>query len=228
MTRPLELPMRFRPNVPYKRCVPGIDLPRWFINDIKAIDANIWPIWHEWRILWDDTINQDEGPADNPRFKIHGRDGELVMGYVLTDRGNRPIPEKKWHLWRLSQYGWNHIFNVDADRGYYLTRLVDHLYLQALITAKGKRAWSRHLQEKEIQEMERQQKEAAERHENIQLENKWLLKKGLEAAERGHINPTNPTKDIIYSYKGQGNRSRIERPLTDREGGIWLPDDVIV
>lgn len=224
MSIPLELPLRFRPDVPYKKCVPGTDLPEWFLTDLKAIDANIWPIWHPWRILWDDTINADEGPADNPRFTVHGDGEHLIMGFVMTDSEGRSISENEWHLYRLSQYGWNHIFNVASTDGLHLTKILDNLYLQALISTKGKRAWSRHLQAKELQNQARDEANARDRFEGIQDQNKWLMRKGLEEAERGNINPTNPVKEIITSYRGQKSKSKIVRPLTDKEGGIYIPD----
>jgi hypothetical protein len=58
----------------------------------------------------------------------------------------------------------------------------------------------------------------------VMEENRWLLTRAMDNMASGRINATNPTKDIITSFSGQGNKSRIVRPLTDTEGGLILPE----
>jgi hypothetical protein len=59
---------------------------------------------------------------------------------------------------------------------------------------------------------------------DIQGENKAMTRKAMENLAMGITRPTNPTKDIIASYKGQTNFTKITRPITDTEGGLITGD----
>jgi hypothetical protein len=56
-------------------------------------------------------------------------------------------------------------------------------------------------------------------------ENKSFMREVKENFERGHVKPTNPTKESIMSYPRQKNFTKTERPLEDREGGLYIPGD---
>ena len=48
----------------------------------------------------------------------------------------------------------------------------------------------------------------------------------MENFEFGRTAPTNPTKDIIMSYRGQTNKSKIIRPLNDKDVGLTTWEDL--
>ena len=55
--------------------------------------------------------------------------------------------------------------------------------------------------------------------------NSGMFGRAAENMARGLTAPTAPTKEIITSFSGQTNHSKIVRPITDREGGLILPED---
>jgi hypothetical protein len=59
----------------------------------------------------------------------------------------------------------------------------------------------------------------------VQKENAWLVSKAMDNFAAGRTAPVSPQKDIITSFGGQKNKSRIVRPATDTEGGLILPDN---
>lgn len=209
-------------NTPHKKFHPGLDLPSWFWHNLKGIDKDFYLIWHPYRVLWDNIINEYEGPAEDPRYTIHKEYGELNFGWVLTDNTGRPLQENKWHLWRWCEpHGWAHILGLEDTHGYYLRLVQRRLYMQAKYTDRyGFRGWTKKLDEDQTKEQEIQRKDQEYMFQSFQEENDWLMKRAMENFDRGVVAPTNPTKDSIISYPGQRNRSRIIRPLEDREGGL--------
>lgn len=222
-----HLPQDFRPsNLIHRVLAPGLDLPTWFIDEIKSIDHDLHFVYHPYRIQYDDITNNYYGPLDNPRWVIGEQYGQEVWGWVLTDNKGAPIPENKWHIWQLTKdYGWSHVSNVDALEMDHLNRIVNRLGREKLYrNMYGAMKWNQKLRE-DIDAFE--QKKLQERHNlfaDVQSANKTAMKTVMENLERGIVNPTRPTKDIISSFAGQGNRSRITREITDREGGLIVPE----
>ena len=211
------------PWSPHKQFHPGADLPSWFWDNLKAIDRDFYLIWHPYRVLWDNIINTYEGSLEDPRYTIHREFGELNFGFVLTDNNKAPLADCKWHLWRWCEpHGWAHIVGIEDHHDRYLKLLQKRLYLQAKFTDRyGFRAWNHKLDDDLTAEQQIQQKDREYAFKSFQEENDWLMKRAMENFGRGHAAPTRPTKDVITSYPGQSNRSRIIRPLTDKEGGIY-------
>lgn len=223
----MRLPNRFRPNnLNYKRIVPGVDLPAYFIDGIKSIDPNIYFVWHPYRVLYDDFISQYSGSLEDPRFTISVQGSQEVWGFTLTDNNHSPIPENTWHAWRLSECsGWSHIFEVKSKDPVYLKTLVQRLGLQKLITERyGLKAYVNYMREEREAMQEQDLRNRDDLFKDTQKENKWLLKKAVENFESGKIAPTNPQKDVITSGPWSGHRSKITRDLTDEEGGLILPN----
>lgn len=221
------LPNRWRPSgLRYRKLHPGLDLPRWFIDGIRAVDSNLYFIWHPYRVLYEGMMNQYSGGIEESRYTINAHGGEEIWGYILTDNNNRPLPEEKWHCWRLCEpYGWAHVFDIKSKDPDYLKTLLNRLWLQARITEKyGFKAYARYLREEKEKEHEKQLKDEDDLFHDVQKENHWLWSKAMDEYSRGNIKPTNPEKDVIMSYKGQDKRSKITREITDGEGGLVLPD----
>jgi hypothetical protein len=171
-------------------------------------------------------MNSYSGSLTDPRNYIHQEFGWENFGFVLTDNVGAPILDKSWHIWRLQEpFGWTHVIKVDSKDPDYLTLLTNRLHLQAIYKNKSAKAW----RNKQIQdEQDKQEKDfkAREDHFNgVRDENSWLTKKAMDNFSSGITAPTNPTRDIITSYTGQGNRSRIVRPITDKEGGLLTSGD---
>jgi len=211
------------PYIPHKQFHPGHDLPCWFWDNLKGIDKDFYLIWHPYRVLWDNIINVYEGQdSSDPRYTIHRKFGELNFGFVLTDNFGGPISDNKWHLWRYCDpHGYAHILPIEDHHDHYLKLVQKRLYLQAKFTDRyGFRAWNHKLDDDLTAEQQIQQKDREYAFKSFQEENDWLMKKAMDEFGRGNVAPTNPTKDSIISYPGQRNRSRIIRPLEDREGGL--------
>lgn len=224
-----KLPRESRPNNGgyCKQLVPGIDLPRWFFDDIKAIDENFHFVWHTFTFHYEDIINQYSGTREDPRLNIREEGGLEIWGWVMKNPDGTPRQEHLWHLWRLCHdRGYAHVAPLLSTQPEYLSLLVRRLHLQArFIDQFGPKAWSRHLSKEQEDERKVEQKRKKELFGSVQEENSWLTKQAMENMNRGVTKPTNPTKDIIMSYPGQTNRSRIVRPLSDEEGGLHLPDE---
>lgn len=222
-----HLPKDLRPsNLPHRVLAPGIDIPAGFIADIKAIDEGLHFVYHPYRIQYDDITNSYYGPLDNPRWVIGEQYGQEVWGWVLTDNVGAPIPDETWHIWSLARdYGWSHVSNIASLEPDHLNRIVNRLGQEKLYRAQyGAVKWARKLREDQ-EAFEQSQMNA--RHNlfgDVQKANKSAMKTVMENLERGIVNPTRPTKDIISSYAGQGNRSKITREITDREGGLIVPE----
>jgi len=221
------LPNTLRPRGYRQRELkPGLHVPTGFIGDLKAIDEHLWLVWHPYRVMYDDVMNEYAGLLEDPRHQIHGTDNGLeVWGWVLKHQGY-PIPEEKWHIWRLCwPNGWCHICPLQSTDAGYLGLIARRLYLQATTRNRyGDRAWSKKLQDDEEAAFEKDSARTMEMFDAVGQENKWLSDRVRENFERGIVAPSNPQKETIVSYSGQGNRSRIVRPLDDTEGGLVIPD----
>lgn len=228
----LKLPEDLRPrDVWYRQCDLGVDLPSSFVDDLKGIDENLFPVWHQYRLLWEQIIqNEYSGSAEDPRHTINYEYGHLNFGFVLTDGDGHPIEEGAWHIWELRRpHGWGHICKLETTDGNYLNLFLRRLKLQADWNDRygrlGANSYQKHLDQLNEEERERHLKERQEMMEAIHQENEWLINRAADNFRRGKTAPTNPMKETITSYSGQGNRSRIIRPLddSDRESGIILP-----
>ncbi|MDY6957680.1 MAG: hypothetical protein SVK08_00850 [Halobacteriota archaeon] len=170
-------------------------------------------------------MNNYEGKLDDPRFAINEKYGEEVWGWVLTDPHKNPIPEARWHCWRLCDTGWAHIFEVKYLDPIYLRTIVNRLGIQKVLTEKyGIKAYVKYLREEREAIQESDINEKNNQFIDIQKENKWLLDKAMDNFTQGRIAPTRPQKEIITSYSNQTNKSKIVRDITDREGGLYVPD----
>lgn len=207
-----------------KRLFPdiGVDIPSWFFHGLRAIDKDFYLIKHSFRVLWDDIINEYEGPLDDPRYCINKNHGTINFGFVLTDNTGKPLEDGSFHLWRYCwPHGWAHIIKIEDTHEKYLRLLLKRLYLQAKITDKyGFKAYSRKRRDEEEEEDLIKQKDKDSLFQAFQEENDWLLRKAKENYLSGKIAPTNPTKETIVSYPNQTNRTKTLRPLEDHEGGL--------
>jgi hypothetical protein len=222
----MKLPEELRPRgEDYKVFTPGIDLPSWFQDDLKSIDDKLFLVYHPYKVLWDDIINQYEGNLDDPRFTIHKEHGTLNFGFVLTDGQGYPTPDNTWHVWRLCiPHGWAHVIQVQDNHEEYLKLLVKRLHLQARFTDRyGFKAWGHHMDDEAEEQREKKQLDQEDLFGAFQKENDWLLKRAQENYMSGKIAPTNPQKQSIISYPGQVNRTATSRPLDDEEGGLYVP-----
>ena len=206
-----------------RMCKPGIDLPAWFYHDLKSIDSKLEFVWHEFRTLYDDVMNSYTGSFEESRYNIHNEFGQELWGYPLTNGQGNPIPEHSWHIWRQQwPHGLCHVMKIESTESGYLNVLLSRLHLQANSTPrKYQRKMTEEAEEKRLKE----QKQTKDLMADVQAANAGFLNKIKDNAARGLWKPTNPTKDAIYSFPGQKNRSRIIRPLEDHEGGLILPDD---
>lgn len=219
----MKLPNILRPSgLTHRQFQPGVDLPSWFSDTLKQIDEKLYLVWHPYKVIWDDMMNQYEGELEDPRFTIHQEHGEEVWGFVTTDGDGAPQPDNKWHVWRLCEpYGWAHVVGVEAKQGEYLRLLTNRLHLQATYREDyGDLAWNRKLDSDNEEARELAMKKQSDMQMAVQDENSWLMKKAMENMERGIIAPTNPTKDSIISFPGQKNKSKTIRPLDDEDAGL--------
>jgi len=221
----MNLPLILRGEGYYRKLEPGIHIPCWAIDAVRAIDPHLFFIWHPYQVLYDDLINNYSGSIEDPRFTIRRQEqygSDLIFGFVLTDGKGKPKIDEHWHLWRLcDNHGWAHILKLQSTDYEYLRIFVDRLFLQAQVTNKyGTKGWNRFLRTEQVVEQEMKEKQAMNVFQDRSDENRWLMKKAYENFQNGIISATKPTKDIITSFPGQTNRSRIIRPLTDDEGGI--------
>jgi len=224
----MRLPEALRPsNSSYKEFTAGIDLPSWFQDDLKSIDSKLYIIWHPFRVMWDDIMNQYEGLLEDPRFFIHREHGEENWGFVLTDGKGTPLPEYAWHVWRFCEpHGWAHIVKIEDRSSEYLSLLTKRLNMQARFRdTYGDIAWNRHARDEQEEGHIKAQDAHQEMFDAVQDENRWLTKNAMENMERGVTAPTNPTVSQIISYPGQKNRGTMERPLRDEDVGLVGFDD---
>ena len=229
----LKLPKKGRPrDVYYRQCDLGVDLPAEFIYDLRGIDDQFFPVFHPYRILWDDMVNEYTGSARDPRFPTvenSHRYGELVLGHVLTNGKGEPTPDGHWHIWRWCEpaRGWAHIINIDSREPLYLRLLVRRIWLQAQYNDKyGHRGYQRLIEQADLDRREKLQNDKRDLMDEIHKVNSAMMSRAMDNFERGMTQPTNPQKETIMSGGGLRSRSKIVRPLEDREGGLILPDDM--
>lgn len=225
----VRLPNHFRPGGSYKEFTPGLDLPSWFFYELRGIDRNFYFVFHPYKVMWDNIINQWEGPIEDPRFTIHYEYGHLNFGFVLKDRLGGPQADNTWHLWRwcYDAGGVAHILKIEDKDPQYLRLVLRRIALQARITDRyGFRAWGRKLGDEQDEANERMMKDRDALFQAVQEENSWLTKRAMENFGRGMTAPTRPTKDIIMSGKGITNKTKIQREITDKEGGLYVPENL--
>lgn len=220
----LSLPKIHRPDKPYRKCELGIDLPATFIDDLRAIDTHLYPVWHQYKTLWDSPVTNEYSEGR----EIHYAYGHLNFGFVPRNKDGAPVEEGAWHIWELCpDRGWGHVCKLESnDTGYlriFLRRLNAQLKWHEKYGKIGMNSYQKHLDELDEQQREKMMKERQEMMNAIQEENEWFLNAAKQNYLRGKVKPTNPTKSQIISYPGQSNKSRIERPITDEEGGLIVP-----
>jgi len=229
MLRKYDPPKRHRPNSDrLKKIQPGIDVPCKFLDELKSIDENLYFVWHPYKVIYESLMNQYTGPlGDDQRFSIHEEYGEEVWGYpTMASRYDGPQAECKWHLWYLHEHGYYHVSILEDTDLRYLDVLARRLYLQSVISDKyGKLAWNKMQREEQERYTKAKQDASEDLYNQVQKENSWLTQKAMDNFSSGKTAPVNPTKDIITSFSNQKNKSRIVRPITDTEGGLYLPDN---
>ena len=232
-----ELPKLFRPQFHgYRRCVLGLDVPSVFFDNIQGIDENLYLVWHQYRLLWDNFINRDSGMIEDSRYLINVEYGHLNFGHVLINRHGEPLLEQTdydkewnphnygaWHVWRLCKPAgaWAHILRLESTEGDYLSLVAHRLNAQARWSDRyGAKSYNRLLETMKEEEREEMMRERTNMMQAFQTENKWFMNKAMKNFESGVTRPSNPTKEIISNLSPK----KIVRPITDREAGLWTPD----
>jgi len=217
------LPNNLRPKGLYKKLNLGIDLPAAFYQDIKGIDNDLYFIYHEVETLWEDRMTEYYGSLIDPKWTIHcDLSGREIWGCPLTLPDGSYKLENRWHIWSLARdKGWSHVSNIASTEPSHLLRIVRRLWKEKMYKAKyGAIEWN-HKMRRDDEDLEARKQDAKDQQfRDIQGENKALTRKAMENLERGIVAPTNPTREIITSYSGQTNHTKIIRPLTDKEGGL--------
>jgi hypothetical protein len=223
----VELPDCLRAAGSYRRCDIGIDFPSGFYEDLKAIDGGFYLVWHPYSIMWEDIVaNQYEGPLDDPRNAIHFEHGHLNFGYVTKNAtDDSPAEDNSWHLWRLSwPHGWAHVLKMASTHPNYLALVLSRLRLQVVWHEKyGLKSYQRLLAESDGARREELIQDQSEMLNAWQDENGWLIRRVKDNFSSGRVKPTNPQKERIMSFPGQGKRSRLIVPLSDEDAGLRIP-----
>lgn len=222
-----KLPRTFRPrsNVYYRQFRPGVDLCSGFFDDLRSIDTRLHLVWHDYKTETENVMNEYTGSAEDPRFHIHEEHSREVWGWVLRNPDNSPMVENLFHIWELHQHGWSHVAPVLSSSPVYLSHLARRLYLQtSIITKYGMKKYFEMIRQGVDKMKESEKADIQDLNQAVMDENRWLLTSAMDNLASGRIDATNPTKEIITSFKGQGNKSKIVRPLTDREGGLIIPE----
>lgn len=229
----VKLPEVGRPrDVRYRKCELGIDLPSQFVHDLQSLDSNLYPIFHPYRILWDDFVNEYLGPLEDPRYPIaenSHRAGELVMGHVLSNGQGVPTPDGNWHIWRFSEpaRAWSHVIAVESKDQVYQRLLVRRLWLQSMFNDRfGHRGYQRMMEQADLDERAKMQADKIDLMNDISKANQSMMSRVRDNFEHGRTEPTRPMKETIMSGAGLTNKSRMVRPLSDEEGGIDLPENM--
>ena len=225
----MKLPSTLRPsNSDHRVCIPGKDLPSWFLDDLKSIDHKLYVVYHPFATIWDNMINQYEGELLDPRFTIHREHGEEVWGFVTTRGDGSPIPECAWHVWRLCEpHGWAHVVRVDSKHSEYLGLIIKRLHVQAEFRNRyGDIAWNRNTRFEDEEAQVQAQDAHQEMFEAVQEENSWLTRNARENMARGITDPTNPRTGTIISYPGQTKHTATDRPLRDEDVGLKSIEDL--
>jgi len=212
-----------------RQCELGVDLSAQFITDLQGLDKDLHPFFHPYKILWDDFVNEYDGELEDPRYDIttnSNRAGELVLGHILTNGQGQPTADGNWHIWRWSEPAgaWSHVIAIESREEQYLRLLVERLHLQATYNDKyGNRGYQKLLEEMDIAGREKAAEEKADLLNEVNKANSNLMNRAMENMRSGKTAPTNPIKETIMSGAGLSNRSKMVRPLEDREGGLILP-----
>ena len=222
----MKLPLELRGSGNYKKVQLGVDMPSWFYQGVKAIDPQLYFVWHPFKTLYEDVMNNYSGKTEEARYTIGTQTkygNELIFGFVLTNGRGQPTPDNSWHIWRLCHdRGWAHVAKLETTTNEdYLKFVLGQMYTRDQILCKyGAKGLTRYLREE--QELFEQKKKDASNNlfADINKENKWLFKKAYENFLNGNVHSTNVEKEIITSFSGQTNRTRITRPITDEEGGL--------
>ena len=219
-----RVPKELRSTAPLRQLHVGIDLPAWFCHSIKEIDKDLHFIWSDFECIYDDLMNQYTGSLEDPRFCIGPVQGSTyeVWGWPLKLNKDEYKPNKCWHLWRIARpHGWCHVIEISSKEPEYLQFLVERLYKQATYKAKyGVHAWNKLQQDEENERKEKEEAQNQQKFKDLQNENKKFVKLAMENLASGVTAATNPTREIIYGYSNQTNKSKIIRPITDKEGGL--------
>lgn len=219
-----RVPKELRSNATLRQLHLGIDLPSWFCASIKEIDKDLHFIWSDFECIYDDIMNQYTGSNEDPRFCIGPIQGSTyeVWGWPLKLNKDEYKPNKCWHLWRIARpHGWAHVIEISSREPEYLQFLLERLHKQAVYKNKyGHLAWNKLQQDEENERKEKAELENKQKFDDLQKENKRFIKIAMENLASGITAPSNPVKEIITSFGGQTNKSRIIRPITDEEGGI--------
>ncbi len=229
----LKVPSCYRSGGYLKPCELGVDLPAWFVDGVQAIDKDLYPIFHPFQVIWDDLINNHSGSLDDPRFTIGTPPGFSyeLWGYPMKQRrSDAPILDGTWHLWRAchSVGAWAHVIRLESRNDEYLAAVLELLYFNAKFSDKyGHHALNRHREEEQENLTAKEQQDRDDLFTQISKANKRLLTSAAAELASGRYRPTNPQKETIIGYAGQTNRSRIVRPLEDREGGLIVPDEYV-
>lgn len=207
----------------HRKISPGLDFTTKTIDNLKSVDPELYLIRHPYRVLWDDIINEYEGRVDDPRNTIHLEHGEVNFGYVLTDGQGSPIEDNSWHIWRFNKdHGWAHVIKLEALHPEYIEKVINRLFNYRVFTQKyGFKSYNRLLAELKDEEREKMMRDEQDLAKSWNEENKWLVNRAKENFSRGIVKPTNPQKEIITSFSGQTNKSRIIRPIDERDGGVY-------
>lgn len=199
--------------------------PTNVLDDLKAIDPYLHIIWHPYSVQWDDIINEYEGTLEDPRTIIHREFGETNMGFVYTKGDGSPVESNTWHIWREVQgIGWAHVIKLEDTHPNYVNKVLKILYNYKCFTQKyGFKSYNQLQKELQDEEREKMIKEQEQAALDWQDANNWLLRKAMDNFSRGEIKPTNPTKEIISSFSGQTHRTKLVRPISEKEGGLYTP-----
>lgn len=229
----LRLPEKGLPvGMPYKVCEMGVDLSAHFLHDLRSLDDQLYVIWHPYQILWDDMVNDYTGSLEDPRYYIgvnSARAGELVMGHILTNGQDIPTPDGNWHVWRWCEpaSAWAHVIAIESKDQMYQQLLIRRLWLQARYNDRyGHRGYQNMMEQADLDERAKMQADKVDLMNDISKANQSMMSRVRDNFEHGRTDPTNPMKETITSYAGQLNKSKTVRPLTDKEGGIDLPEDI--
>ena len=113
---------------------------------------------------------------------------------------------------------------VESREEQYLRLLVKRLHLQATYNDKyGNRGYQKMMEEMDIEQREKAADEKADLLNEVNKANSNMMNRAMENMRSGRTAPTNPVKETIMSGAGLNNKSRMVRPLEDREGGLVLP-----
>lgn len=216
-------------------------MPSVFFDNLQGIDENLYLVWHQYQLLWDNFLNDVPGSLEDPRYTINVDYGHLNFGHVLIDRHGQPLLEQTqfdkewnpnnygaWHVWRLCKPvgAWAHILRLESTDGEYLSLVANRLNHQARWSDRyGSKSYNRLLETMREHEREQMMSDRTTMMQAFQTENSWFVKKAMNNFESGITKPSNPQKEIITSFSGQGSKSKIVRPITDKEAGLWTPDN---